>query len=191
MIVAMIVTMAVIAMAESKYSSSSTGVDPSVTFGAQPGHIKITAISGSVDVINGGVKLYARKGAAYDKLAPVSNHVVSTTVLVMANPGAAFTNSDTVIYQHANGVADYDVVASATTNSVTLTTGITVAGVAGDYLYEISQKGFVPIGDSTTMTGTNKVGQISGAVVFETPGDSPLYATSDCATNGCLMLTVQ
>lgn len=178
--------MAVAAVAqESKYSTSSTGTDPAVTFSPKNGRQIVKAVSASVDVANGVVKFYTRVA----KYAVTGTN--SATVINFTNPLAAVTNGDTVVYVHANGTAEYDLCAAGgTTTNCTLTTGITSAWASGDYLYEITQSGQIVVGLSTTAAGTNAILNDSGDI-FVVPGDSPLHVTSDCATNGMLQVTVE
>lgn len=170
---------------ESKYSTSSTGTDPAVTFSPKNGRQIVKAVSASVDVANGVVKFYTR----VKKYAVTSTN--SATEIVFANTANAVNTNDIVVYVHANGTVEKDTVASGvSTTGVTLTTGITSAWASGDYLYEVSQSGQIVVGLSTTAAGTNAILNDSGDL-FVVPGDSPLYVTSDCATNGMLQVTVE
>lgn len=181
------VLVAVVAMAqETKYSASTTGTDPAVTFGPKNGRQTVASLQTSCDVALGAVKFYTR-AAKY----AVTGTNGSNTAITFLNPTVAVNTNDIVVYVHANGSVEKDTVASTvTTNGCTLTTGITTAYAAGDYLYEVSLAGQIVVADNTAAGGSNKLANISGDV-FAVPGDSPLYVVMDGATNTCLSVTVK
>lgn len=178
------VLMAAAAMAqESKYSASSTGTDPAVTFGPKWQPQLVKSLQTSCDVALGAVKFYTRTG----KYAVTSTN--SATVINFVNTSQAVTNGDRVVYVHANGAMDTDTIASCTTTSATLTVGITVAWTSGDYLYDLTQSHQIVVADNTAAAGTNKLADLSDAFII--PPDSPCYVTMDGATNSCLSVTVE
>lgn len=183
--------MVVAAMAqESKYSAVVTGIgtDPAVTFSPKNGQQMVSSLQTSCDVPLGAVKFYTRAGKY---LVTGTN---SATEILITNPSASggfvVTNSDKIVYCHANGTVDYDTVSSCSSTSVTMTTGYSIAWATGDYLYEVSQKHQIVVADSTAGVGTNKTANFQGDI-FAVPGDSPVYITLDNSTNGCLSVTVK
>lgn len=177
---------AAVAMAqETKYSASTDATDPAVTFGPKNGRQTVCSLQTSCDVALGAVKFYTRSA----KYAVTSTN--SVTVVNFANTAVPVNTNDIVVYVHANGVVDKDVVAGpVTATNVTLTTGITTAWASGDYLYEVGLAGKIVVADNTAVGGTNKLANF-GSDVFAVPGDSPLYVVMDGATNTCLSVTVK
>jgi hypothetical protein len=95
-----------------------------------------------------------------------------------------------VVYVHANGTVDYTTISSsANATNVTLAAGISVAGAAGDYLYEVTQQGAILLGIPGTGYGTNETINLAGDL-FATPGDSPLYVVVDGTSNALLQVTI-
>jgi hypothetical protein len=135
---------------------------------------------------NSAVKFYARTGNAY---APTASQTNGALLIAVANSSLALTTNDVIMYVHANGTLDYDTIAGPiTTTNITLTTGLTVAGASGDYIYELSQQGQIVVGYDGAGVGTNDGITVSGDV-FVTPGRSPLYAVLDSTSNATLQVT--
>lgn len=172
---------------ETKYATSATAVDPAVTFGPQIGRTYVTAISASTDTPNGVAKFYVKSG----KYAPTETPGATATNILITNTGIVVTNSDKVVYVHANGTVAYRTISLASATNVILSSALVVTGASGDYLYEVTQGGQMAVGTSATGPGTNTVVNVSGDALFVTPADSPLYVTLDSDTNTTLQVTVK
>ena len=169
---------------DTKFATSSSAAAAAVTSGPQPGKIVVKSISTSCDVALGLVKFYTRAGKYAPSIVPTNGQ----TVIALSNPSLALTNGDRVVYAHANGTLDTTTLSAATTSNVTLSAGISSAGVAGDFLYDMQLSGKIVAADNSAAVGTNKLLNMAGEV-FVTPGDSPLYVTLDSATNSVLQVT--
>lgn len=188
LMVAVAALMAAVAVAQdTKYATSSTGVDPSMTFGPTFSPQVVKSLQTSCDVALGAVKFYTRTG----KYAVTGTN--STTIVNFTNPstGAPYlvNTNDVVVYVHANGTIAQTTVSAATSSNVTLAAALTVAFSSGDYLYDLAQSGQIVVADNTAAAGTNKLGSYAGDV-FAIPADSPCYAVMDSATNTCFSATV-
>ena len=178
--------MAVAAVAqESKYSTSSTGTDPAVTFSPKNGRQTVSSMQTSCDVALGAVKFYTRAG----KYAITATN--TATLITIANTALAVNTNDIVVWVHANGTIEKDTIAGPiTTTNVILTTGNSTAWASGDYLYEVTLAHQIVVADNTAAARTNKLADFQGDI-FAVPGDSPLYVVMDGATNTCLSITVK
>lgn len=165
-------TVAAFAAAETKFASGSTSA--AVTFGPGTVLTQIKSAYATSDTAAGYLKIYARGGAG--KRAPTATPTNGATVISILNTGNAYTTNDIVAYVHANGTTDLRTVSENTTTNLTLSSGISVAGAAGDYVYELTQQGQITVGSGNLAT--------AGDYVFATPGDSPLYCVVN-ATNAC------
>lgn len=160
---------------DSKLATGSTSA--ALTFGPSSGQTVVKSLYADSDKAGSVVKLYARSG---NKLIPTANATNGATVIAIA--GTTLTTNDVVVYAHANGVLDTTTIVTATSSNATLAAAITVAGSAGDVLYEVSQQGQISVGSNTVST--------AGEAVFATPGDSPLYCVLDGTSAAKLQVTV-
>ena len=145
------------------------------------------------DKIDSVVKVYAKGSAG--KTAPTYNAALNDTTIAIANASfassAGYTTNDSVVYVHANGTVDYRTVSTANATNVVLSSGISVAGASGDYLYEVTQQDQWLVGHYGTGTGTNDTIDRTGAMLFATPGDSPLYVVLDGTATAVLSVSVE
>jgi hypothetical protein len=181
-IVLLILLVALPALAgDSKYQVTTSGTTAAVTFGPASSGAPFTVrgLSMVSDKTDSVLKFYARGGAG--RVAPTTSPTNGATVILIANSTYGFTNSDHVVYAHANGVVDKTTVSSCTTTSITLAAAITAAGATGDGVYELTQQYQIPCGTSAV--------NLNGGYVYSTPSDSPLYLLLDCGTNGTLSVT--
>ncbi len=159
-----------------------------VTFAPSSGKIVVKSVSAASDKLASQVKFYARPSTVA-KYAPLTVPDISATVIHLSHT-AALTNSDSVVYVHANGTVDYTTISSsANATNVTLASGISIAGAAGDYLYKVTQQGAILLGIPGTGYGTNQTINLAGDL-FATPGDSPLYVVVDGTSNALLQVTI-
>jgi len=184
LLMVLMVSLAGLAGAATKYASGTASA--AVTFGPASGPTTVKSVYATSDKLNGSVKFYARGGAG--KEAPTTTHTNGATVIAVGNSDSGFATSDSVVYVHANGTCDYRTLSGATTTNVTLSSGISVAGASGDYLYEVTQQGQIWVGFYGTGVGTNDTVATAGDV-FMTPGDSPLYCVLDGTSNAVLQVT--
>lgn len=169
---------------ETKYASGTTSA--ALTFGPRHGRQVIKSVYAATDLAGGVVKFYAIGGAG--KLAPTAVPTNAADVIYVANTGNLLTTNDVVVYVHANGTLDKTTVSANTSSNCTLAAGITVAGAAGDYIYEQTQQGQILVGLAGTAVGTSDVLNASGDV-FAVPGDSPCYVVLDGTSNAVLQVT--
>jgi len=189
LLVLLIACLCVFAERETKYATSSTASDPAVNFGAGTALSTVELVSFSCDSRLGTLSFYSRP-AALSKFAPTSTPTNNQSVIYITNTGIVVTNSDTVIYQHVDGTLDYRTISSATSTNVTLSSGLSQAGSAGDYLYEIAVQGQIVVGGTTTGPGTNSVDTITGPVFVTPVGNSPVRAVLSSETNTALSVTL-
>lgn len=181
-----VVALCAIAGMETKYAAGTTSA--AVTFGPTRGQMVVKSINATSDKLNSAVTLYARP-SSLSKYAPTATPSLSATHIKITNTGYALTTNNSCVYVHANGTCDYRTISTATLTNVTLSSGITVAGAAGDYLYEVTAQGAAVVGYYGTGTGTNDALNLSGDL-FAVPGDSPLYVVLDGSGTAKLMVTV-
>ena len=183
--------MAARAEMETKYAGSlppSTSTNAVVVFGPRDGRQVVKTIYGRTDKQYGLLKLFARPTTS-SKFAPATVPAISATVIHIADNVGALTNGDRVVYAHANGVADQRILSAVSGTNVTLDSGISIAGAAGDYLYEVSLQGVYMAGTSGTTYGTDAALSLAGDL-FATPGDSPFLAILESTSNNCLTVTI-
>lgn len=167
---------------ESKYAAGTSSA--AVTFGPGQGRLTVSSIYATTDKSGAAVKLYAQGGAGSVALSAVPT---ATTVVSIANASYDITNSDLVVYAHANGVMDYRTVSSAATNSVTLDSAISSAGTSADRLYEITLQGRFDFDTTGATVGSNKYAAFEGPVVW--CGIGPVHVAVDGTSNAVLTTT--
>jgi len=170
---------------ETKFASGTTSA--ALTFGPNSGRQVIKSVYAATDKAGGAVKFYARGGAG--KLAPTATATNGATIISVANTGNLLTTNDIVAYVHANGTIDQTTVTANTSSNCTLAAGITVAGSAGDYIYELTQQGQILVSEAVTDVSATAVLNTAGDVVFAILGDSPCYAVLDGTSNAVLQVT--
>lgn len=177
----------VVMAADTKYDTSGNTDAASVVFGPKPGEQMVSSLITSCDKALGTAKFYGRAG---NKYAPAANAASGATNVFITNTGIDVTNGDYVVYVHNDGTLDLlTCVASSLTNAA-FSSGITLVGTNGDYVYDLTQLGQMTLADNSAGPGTNKLAQITGDV-FAVPGDSPLYVTLESMTNSSLSVTVK
>jgi len=174
LVLAMLAVAGIVEAQESKYASGTTSA--AVTFGPGDGSRQVVkSVYATTDKEDGAVKIYARSGA---RLAPSSAPTASTNV-PLSNATYAITNSDAIVYVHADGVLDYRTITIADPTYVYLSSALSQAGSTADRIYELSQQGEIVVGFDGANTGTNDTLATAGEMVFSGPGDSPLYLVID------------
>jgi len=76
-------------------------------------------------------------------------------------------------------------ISAAASNSVTLSSGISLAGTASDYIYELVAQTPLNVAFAGAGPGTNDVLNMSGEAVYASPGNSPVrfVLTGSATTN--------
>lgn len=193
LVLGILMSAAIVAMAGSKTTKYAAGTTSATAlFGPNVyGQLTVLSCNATTDKEDGVVKFYARGSAG--KTAPTEEEVLSETEINIANASwnaaAGYTTNDMVVYVHANGTCDYRTVSAATATNVTLSSGISVAGASGDYLYEVTLQGEIIVGFDGAGVGTNDT--INAQNCFATPNDSPLYCVLDGTSNAVLTVTVE
>lgn len=162
---------------ESKYAAHATA--SAVSFGPGSHQTFIKNIWAKSDKAGSVLTFYTRSGAP---VAPTAVATNGALIISVANTGNVLTTNDVVQYVHANGLILQTTVASNTDTTVTLATGLTQAGAAGDRIYELSSAAVFPVGAGTL--------SLQGDALWVSPANSPVYATLDSNTNGYLAITV-
>ena len=158
------------------YTTSTVLISPA----RAGGQIVVKAVSAVSTNAAATIKYYGRTGSP---AASVSNGLSASRVYV-SNASYAFTNSDEVVFHHADsGVSDYRTITNSATTYVELSSAVSEATGDGDKLYELTQIGQVNIGT----TAYNE----SGDAVLATPADSPLRVVNTGTGGNALTITVQ
>lgn len=168
---------------QTKYAAGTTSA--ALTFGPATGPLTVLSVYATCDKENGAVAFYAKGGAGKKK---VTTAPAATNVIAVSNTGLGLTTNDRVVYVHSDGTAEYRTVSTASTTSVTLSSAISQAGTASDYVYEVTLQGKIVVGYDGTAAGTN-AGVVTSGSVFQTGGDSPLYCVLDGTSNAVLQVT--
>lgn len=187
MVVTVIACVAGLATAGTKYASDVTAAGAAVTFKAKDTGWNVKTISAKTGTSDKTVDVYARKDQA---LNPQAVTAYSSTTCTVVNTGVSITNSDKVVYQHVNGLAEYRTVSSATATAIVLSSAITGSWASGDKIYEIGQVGSFDIGVTNATTGKASITE-AGASLVLTPGDSPLYVINEGETNNIITVTAE
>jgi hypothetical protein len=186
MVLAAVALSGVIALAETKYSTSTNADDPTLRFGPQAGRQTVKSLITSCDTALGTVKFYARTGNKYHpSIAPGA-----TPTNIYVTTGGVITNGDQIAYVYSTGEVDIRTCTGGTGTNIYTTAALSGTGTTADWIYEISQQGEVVVADNTAGVGTNKLAELSGDV-FETPGDSPLYMVLSSSSNTSFQATVK
>lgn len=164
---------------ESKWATTAAGATIANTYGPSAAGFMVKNLYATSDKAASLVKFYAKGGG--EKLAITTASTSGAQVVYCSNADQSFTNSDVVIYKHANGTLLATTISSVTTGTITLATGITLAGTTEDVIYEVTEQNRLACGATT-------VNPASG-YIWAVPGDSPLYITLDSGTNGLLSTT--
>lgn len=180
---ALVLLLAVICQAETKYGAGVTAAGVGINFAASQGERDLTAISAIAGANNETVDVYLRNGNA---CTPTES---GTTNMQVVNVGAAITNGDTVILQHTDGTAQYATVAVGSTTNIALTSALSPAWTNGLRVYEVAVAGKIPMGQTNT-DGIASL-NVNGNPLIRIPGDSPCRLFMDSATNNYLTATVK
>lgn len=146
LVLAVTIPLARAASKETKYEAATDGT-AEVVFGPNA-NAQLSVVGGTVTADYAGtIKAYEYTGTGRQTWTSTNNMpAASWTVGLIPNSTFGFTNSDKVVfYDTSADMAYYRTISSVTATSVTLSAAITPAGGVGDYLYEMSQMGQVPI----------------------------------------------
>jgi hypothetical protein len=116
---------------------------------------------------------------------PTNNQSVISVLNTSYTAAAGLTTNDLVMYVHSDGTCDYRTISAAASNSVTLSSGISLAGTASDYIYELVAQTPLNVAFAGAGPGTNDVLNMSGEAVYASPGNSPVrfVLTGSATTN--------
>jgi len=172
---------------QSKFATGSTSA--AVTFGRKDAPLRVKSFSATTDKTGGVLKIYAKGGGG--GYVPTTAAAISTTNIWITNTGGAVTTGNSVVYQHVNGTVLYaTIVGAISTTNVYLSSPLTVAGAAGDKLYEVTEQYRALVGTYGTGSGTNDRLNMAGSDLFVAPGDSPVYMVVDGTSASTISATV-
>jgi len=159
-----IVAVVAIATPESKYDETVAGA--AVNFAPNRNESSLLAIQVDSADPTAVVEFYGKSQRATPTALPTNGALV----VFVSNSANEFTTNDLVVFFHAAlDTVDYRTVSANTASNVTLSSGISAAGAAGDQLYELEQKGEIALGAASL----NLAAGAADAPLFVMGDDSP------------------